>query len=307
MSIADKILRAKADYDAVYEAGKAAGGGGEITEVIIEPTEVTENARWDIDSDDLVDQDNCDFYNYEIKSKFGKIVKVKTILPSGGGAIFADDFGNEAFIHWYDYNAADDEVEREFAITGNDFVIAFSCVRTEGYPQVSIISAAGDASHTSCFDGTFEGEFVDNDITSVRYGAFADCKEITKLSLPNCTSVRGNYAFYNMTNVKEILLPSVASGVFGATFNNCSNVEIIDFRNLGGVLFDSNCFRFCYALKTLIFGGTAINTIANNNVLGGTPSSMSIYVPDDLVDAYKANSTWASYVSRIKPRSELEG
>ena len=165
--------------------------------------------------------------------------------------------------------------------------------------------ASGGGSHTSCFDGTFEGEFVDNDITSVRYGAFADCKEITKLSLPNCTKVGGNYAFYNMTNVKEILLPSAASGVFGATFNSCTNLETIDLRNLGGVLLDSNCFRFCSALKTLILGGDAICTIANNNVLGGTPSSMSIYVPDDLVDAYKANSTWASFTSRIKPRSAL--
>ena len=167
------------------------------------------------------------------------------------------------------------------------------------------VAVEGVGVHTSCFDGTFEGEFVDNDITSVRYGAFADCKEITKLSLPNCTNVGGNYAFYNMTNVKEILLPNVASGVFGATFNSCTNVETIDLRSLGGALLDSNCFRYCSKLTTLILGGTAINTLANNNVLGGTPSSMSIYVPDNLVDAYKANSTWASYVSRIKPMSAL--
>ena len=29
MTIAEKVLRAKADYDAVFEAGKSAGGGAE--------------------------------------------------------------------------------------------------------------------------------------------------------------------------------------------------------------------------------------------------------------------------------------
>ena len=167
-------------------------------------------------------------------------------------------------------------------------------------------SGGGSVSHTSCFDGTYSGDYIDANITSVRYGAFAGCTEITKLSLPNCTNIGGNYAFYNMTNVKEILLPNVTGSAFGTTFYQCSNVETIDLRSLGGVLLDSNCFRYCAKLATLIFGGTAINTLANNNVLGGTPTTMSIYVPDDLVDAYKANSTWASYVSRIKPMSELE-
>ena len=69
------------------------------------------------------------------------------------------------------------------------------------------VSVAVD--HTSCFDGTFKGEFIDNDITSVRYGAFADCNNITKVSLPNCNTISGNYAFYNMDSVTEILLPNV--------------------------------------------------------------------------------------------------
>lgn len=167
--------------------------------------------------------------------------------------------------------------------------------------------ASGGGSHTSCFDGTYSGDYIDADITSVRYGAFAGCENITKVSLPNCTTIGGNYAFFSMTNVKEILLPKVTSGVFGATFNACSNMETIDLRRLGGVLLDSNCFRYCSNLTTLILGGTAINTIANNNVLGGTPTSMSIYVPDNLVDAYKANSTWASFTSRIKKWSDYPG
>lgn len=308
MTIADKILRAKADYDAVYEAGKASGGGGEVTETILEPTEVTENHCWDRQFADLVERENCDFYSYEIQGMFGRVVKVKTILPVDSGVIFADDMENELAFPWYVENTSSNyECEKAFAISSNNFVISFSCVRTEGYPQVIVISGGGNASHTSCYDGTFEGEYIDNEITSVRYGAFAGCTEITKVSLPNCTNVGGNYAFYNMKNVKEILLPNVTSGVFGYTFQNCTNVETIDLRSLGGVKLDGNCFRYCSALETLILGGTEINTLANTNVLSGTPASMSIYVPHDLVDAYKGATNWTTYASRIKSRNDYPG
>ena len=161
--------------------------------------------------------------------------------------------------------------------------------------------------HTSCFDGTFEGEFIDNDITSVRYGAFAECTEITKLSLPNCTNVGGNYAFYTMTNVKEILLPSVTGSVFGATFYQCGNLETIDMRSLSNGAFDSNCFRNCSKLTTLILGGDAntICTIKGSNVFQNA-NAVNIYVPNVAVEKYKGDSTWASLTSRIKPMSELE-
>lgn len=162
-------------------------------------------------------------------------------------------------------------------------------------------------SHTSCFDGSFEGDFIDNDITSLRYGAFAECKKITNLSLPNCTTIGGNYAFYYMENAEEILLPNVTGGVFVATFNFCSKAEIIDLRSLGGVLFDNNCFRYCSNLETLILGGTTINTLANTNVFGGTPATMSIYVPHDLVDAYKSATNWTTYADRIKSRNDYPG
>lgn len=166
--------------------------------------------------------------------------------------------------------------------------------------------ASGGGRHTQCFDGTFEGVFEDTEIKALRYGAFAGCGGVTKVSLPNCEEIKGNYVFYDMDSVEEISLPKLAKATsFGAIFNNCGKVKTIDLRSLGGVTLDSNCFRYCAALETLIFGGTAINTLANTNVLGGTPATMSIYVPDALYDEYIAHSSWASYVSRIKKRSVL--
>lgn len=291
--------------------GAFSGGGGATTETIIEPSEVLENQCYA--NGEHVDRDGCDFYWFHIDNKFGSYVRVKAIVPEDS-CVLLNDYTNGI---WNEYSDSIGEatyvVDKEFPLTGDSFEIGISCVRTEGYPQVIVISMGGGnvepVSHTSCFDGSYEGEFVDNEITSLRYGAFAECKEITKVSLPNCTRIGGNYAFYYMTNVTEILLPNVSSGLFGGTFNQCANVEIIDMRSLGGVLFDSNCFRYCSNLQTLILGGTEINRLANTNVLGGTPATMSIYVPDDLVDAYKAADYWKTdtIASKIKKWSDYPG
>ena len=165
--------------------------------------------------------------------------------------------------------------------------------------------ASGGGSHTSCFDGTFEGEFVDNDILSLKYGAFAGCSQITKIDLPNCTKVGGNYAFYNATAVEIILLPSVTSGSFGAVFYGCSNVKTIDLRSLGGAVFESNAFRGCGKLEKLILGGNTICTFTGSNYLSGVPTSMTVYVPESLVGTYQGTSPWSQY--EIKPISALEG
>jgi hypothetical protein len=44
----------------------------------------------------------------------------------------------------------------------------------------------------------------------------------------------------------------------------------------------------------------------NDSSTGGVPSSdFRIYVPDDLVDAYKAASNWSAYAAYIVPLSDL--
>ena len=303
MSIAEKILRAKADYDAVYEAGKAAGGG-ETTEIVIQPSEIEDGICWDTRESGWVEDASCALYDYYINNMFGATAKIKTVLPENSEVlIFGEEEGTGVSL---DYSISEDEFE--FPISCNRINFRVSCVKTEGLPQVvlsfnGIIVEPEPVSHTSCFDGTFEGEFIDNDITSVRYGAFAECTQITKLSLPNCTTISGNYAFYHLDNAEEILLPNVTGGVFAATFNFCGKVKRIDLRNLGGVKFDNNCFRYCYALEKLILGGDAICTVANDNVLGGVPTTMTVYVPTDLVPAYQGTSPWSKY--EIKSISTL--
>ena len=109
-------------------------------------------------------------------------------------------------------------------------------------------------------DGTMSGAYIDTNLTSLRWGAFACCKNLTKVYLPNCTEILGRYAFDSCENVKTLELPNLTRIVdatytfngmsklesidlsklttvenFAAVFYNCSEIKRIDLRSLGGV------------------------------------------------------------------------
>lgn len=187
----------------------------------------------------------------------------------------------------------------------------------------------------SLLDGTITGEYIDVGVTCLQLGAFAGCKSLTKIYLPNCTEILGRYAFDNCESVTTLELPNLTritdatytfQGMsklqsidlskltevdgFAGVFYNCTKIKKIDLRSLGGTSFGNYVFRYCFKLETLILGGTTINTMTNKNVLidagANAPNGLRVYVPDELVEAYKTATNWIAFADKIKPMSELE-
>jgi hypothetical protein len=326
MSIAEKILRAKADYDAVYEAGKAAGGGAEPVELVIEPDYIEANQRFSYETYNRVEDENCDVYEYHIYNMFGATVKVKTAMPDDSLNIYND----------YEHELSYDTLENEFEvpITTNDgFEIWLSCVRADGPPQV-VVSFKGivvekEPDYTACFDGSASGEYVDADLTTVRFGGFAGTN-FTKISLPNCTELKESrnfaacpnleivelpevttvygldYTFYISTKLKSVSFPKLeyAPNGTGACFQRCTSLERVEFPKLSGTTISNFTFRQCSNLKVIIIGGSTLCPLGNTNAFNDCPYAI-IYVPDNLVDTYKNATNWISLASRIKGLSEL--
>lgn len=197
-----------------------------------------------------------------------------------------------------------------------------------------------ELSYASLLDGTMVGDFYDDKVTYLKSCAFMSCKNLTSISLPNCVqahntstfngcenvvnihlpklktiSESASRVFYYMTKVKKIDLPSLETAPnMSYTFELCREVEIINMPNLIGTSL-SRTFYNCYKLHTLVLGGdkesNTINTMASTNALTNagtqTTTGLRIYVPDDMVDAYKTATNWTAYADKIKPMSELNG
>lgn len=172
-------------------------------------------------------------------------------------------------------------------------------------------------------DTTLTG-FSGPNVTTVADYAFRGCSKVTSLNLPKLTKA-GVSAFYQV-NVPNLILPEVTTmGTYtfgGSTTNQTITlpkltvVQSNGFRQNEGVtkvdlgactsIYATGFFN-CYKLATLIIRTASVCSLSNTNAFTGCSALANIYVPDTLVDSYKAATNWTTYADKIKPLSELGG
>lgn len=167
-------------------------------------------------------------------------------------------------------------------------------------------------------------EFKDDVLTSLGDYAFASCKELLAVELPNvtkpqnccfegCTSLKRIYMpkanasnsndiknlFSSCTSLEEICLPALKNGGFRMC-QECSNLRKVDLPS--ATYLHQYCFN-ASGVDTLILRSATLCTIAGSDVFGGTPIAKGtgyIYVPRALVDSYKAATNWSAYATQFR-------
>lgn len=171
-------------------------------------------------------------------------------------------------------------------------------------------------------------EYTNDSITSIGNSAFRVCSNLTSVSFTKSTNT-GDYAFYDCANLVDINFP-IATTVSAQCFRGCTSLEEVEFpkatyigayafyqdkalkilRVPNAKEFGISALNGCTGLTALVIEQAekictlSSNVFANSSVASGTGF---IYVPDDMVDSYKAHTNWSAYASQIKPLSELEG
>lgn len=95
------------------------------------------------------------------------------------------------------------------------------------------------------------------------------------------------------------------------TFSSCIHLEFADFANVTNI--DAYAFLACSNLRTLVLRKNLVvqivttpSTLASFNDTPIANGTGYVYVPDNLVNTYKAHDRWSTYAAQIKPISELE-
>lgn len=138
-------------------------------------------------------------------------------------------------------------------------------------------------------------EYNDEEITNIRAYAFYS-SYIQNCNTPNVTSI-GAYAFQN-SKLKTICFPSIAS-VGTSAFQGITTATVADFGpNLAS--FPATTFSGATGLATIILRKTSgVVTLANVSAFTNTPFASgkaggTIYVPQALIDTYKAATNWST-------------
>lgn len=136
--------------------------------------------------------------------------------------------------------------------------------------------------------------------------AFQYNKALNHITLPSTLESIGSGAFRETGLISLTIPPSVSkisSYCFGLSYN-------LSQLRIQGILqtIPTYAMHSCDSLVTLILEGAEITPLANVNAFGKTPMTNGtgfIYVPDDLVEAYKGATNWSTFASQIKGLSEL--
>lgn len=131
---------------------------------------------------------------------------------------------------------------------------------------------------------------------------FKSCTALRSISLPNLVNV--SLWFDGCTLLKDVDLSS-ALVIGSGPFTNCPSLIKLEFPSLQ--TFNQGGIKNTVSLKTLILSGENVVKMFSTDALENTPIANGtgyVYVPDDLVEDYKAATNWVTYADQIKPLSE---
>lgn len=145
-----------------------------------------------------------------------------------------------------------------------------------------------------------------NRITYLGIEVFRNYESLAVADFPNVTSTGVNvfYACYALHTVNLPSLISISSNMFAYS----SLLKRLDFPSVESI--SGGAFSSCSRLVTVILRkADTVCTLENVSAFSGTSIAKGtgfVYVPDDLVEQYKAATNWSTYANQIKPISELE-
>jgi hypothetical protein len=174
-------------------------------------------------------------------------------------------------------------------------------------------------------------------ITGIGADAFRLCSALERIDLPASVITIGSSAFYYCGNLTGITLPDSLVSIGADVFYDCINLEQITLP-AGIVIVPGNAFWECRSLTQItllsesdsmkigfnaFFGCSRLETIIchaakppeqHGSIFSGCDfEKLKIYVPDNLVAAYKSfddGNLWYIYMKRGElffPMSDYEG
>ena len=188
------------------------------------------------------------------------------------------------------------------------------------YNCSSLTSTTIPNSVTSIDDRAFSGcsgltsVTIGNSVTSIGSEAFAGCSDLTSLTIGSGVKTVGKDAFYGInrlssltilcqnadswfkgvTTLKDLVLGNGVESIADEAFSGCSELTTISIGNgiksIGTKAF-ANCGNiydvYCYAMR---YPTTSADAFENSY-----PDYITLHVPDESVDNYKAVAPWSTF------------
>jgi hypothetical protein len=103
--------------------------------------------------------------------------------------------------------------------------------------------------------------------------------------------------FSSQPLLKYIHFPESVTGFGSRTFYQCRGLLEVGLYLQGNTAgsIGSSCFRDCSSLQAFYLKAKTVFALGDSYVFSNTASGFTIYVPEDMVDKFKASSQWSKY------------
>ena len=159
--------------------------------------------------------------------------------------------------------------------------------------DVNVESAGGGDTLAQLLAGTLTNYTSDAEIERVSCTAFSNNTKVEIINLYNLKTIGAVRAFANMSNLKEVCMPSLQTSDEQA-FNTCSKLKKADFSNLASI--PNSMFANCGVFDTLILRSPFVCELTTFGALTNSPfitSLGTVYVPRALIESYKQATNWS--------------
>lgn len=164
------------------------------------------------------------------------------------------------------------------------------------------------------------------EVTTIQSGVFSGCTALSSVTLPKLTTIRGGSVFNNSPLIPKFFenIPTITgdycfSGSYFEElhFTNITSLSYRLFKNANKIKsvtvdkvtsINSEVFQYASLFEKLVIKTPTLCTLSSANSFDGTKIASGngyIYVPDTLVEDYKAATNWSTYAAQIKGLSEL--
>lgn len=181
------------------------------------------------------------------------------------------------------------------------------------------ITSIGEAAF---FGTAIKSVTIPSGVNEIADFAFSLCQKLTEVKLHEGMTALGNNAFAASVSLKSIKLPESLKSIGSSAFATCQSLEEIEIPDGVTAILDK-CFYSCTSLKKAVLGRgvKSIGTDAftkykqvtdslkleelylesETMVSGGANfadnlyNTTTVYVPEQLVDTYKADADWGKF------------
>ena len=116
-------------------------------------------------------------------------------------------------------------------------------------------------------------------VTSIGYGAFRDCNELNRVTIPNSVTNIGRSAFYGCSRLNTLNIPNSVTTIDESAFFGCSSMTSFTIPN-SVTSVGPYAFYGCSSLTSIVIPNSL--NIINNYMFAGCKALKSVIIPNSI-------------------------